>query len=249
MGHSHNLGISTIDASIEQKTDEVIDLWVHKIIATHTLTAGVSIDDLVLPVTDSTGILAGQTICIKEDARHFQADVLSVSVNNVTIDSPLDFAFTTAAIVHNANKNMAVDGSGTTQTFHIEPPAGAVWHLTRVLFTMTDGTAMDDSKFGGISGLTNGFVMRLKNGRTKNIFNIKTNGDFAAVSYDVNYAPKAPAGSFGLNVRSSFNGEDKRGIVFPLIGNDSDQLQILIQDDLTDLVTFRARFQGHRKST
>ena len=63
--------------------------------------------------------------------------------------------------------------------------------------------------------------------------------------YDVVYSDKAPAGYFGLNFRRTFGGQNKNGVVIRLCADDSDTLQVIIQDDLTDLDDFSVIAQGH----
>ena len=104
---------------------------------------------------------------------------------------------------------------------------------------------MDSAKFGGISALANGVVLRKVDGVYHNIFNIKTNGDFALRSFDVAYDDKAPAGSYGFRCRTTFAGQSKRGVTIRLNGTSGDELQILNQDSLGALSHFNAIVQGH----
>ena len=112
--------------------------------------------------------------------------------------------------------------------------------------TMTDQTAMDDAKFGGITALSNGLIFRIVNSFQKSIFNFKTNGDFRQWGYDLDYASKAPAGFYGVSSRITFGGKEKHGVVLSISGDD--ELQIIVQDDLTALDTLRISAQGNKFS-
>lgn len=249
MSHPRNLGHNLIRSVAEQSIDELVDLWAVLPDTSYTLSAGTSVNDESITVTDSTGISNDDVICIKEKARYYQGLVTGVVGNVVSLDVPLDEAFTTSAVVENAAYDLAVDGSSTTQVFKVAAPANATWHIYRIVFTITDNSAMDDSKFGGITALTNGVLIRASNGIAKNIFNVKSNSDFASIAYDLTYSDKAPAGSFGLRCRRTFNGEEKNGVVLALHGNDGDTFEFWVRDDLTDLSSFKIRVQGHRVSS
>ena len=48
-----------------------------------------------------------------------------------------------------------------------------------------------------------------------------------------------------MTSRRTFGGQNKNGIVIRLKGDDNDELQAIIQDDLTDLDHFHVIAQGH----
>ena len=104
---------------------------------------------------------------------------------------------------------------------------------------------MDDSLFGGMSPLTYGIQVRknITGGDYVNYWNAKFNGEIALVCYDFTYASKAPAGSFGLRFRNSYGGQAKHGVTIRL--DPGDTLEVLVQDDLTDLEEFHMMAQGH----
>ena len=246
------------DVFVQDQHTEIIDLHMSALLSTLTLTAGTAIDDLA--VTGDVEVafvpLVGNLVCLKEGTSFYQAEIL-VAVNNagdnwtLTLDTPLDFAFTVAGGCSVRNQDMNVDGSITTQIFSLSPAnltAGIEWDVTRVIFVLEDQTSMDSSLFGGLPALTNGIVLRSDNSITKNVFNVKTNGDFAAHSYDISYDDRAPAGFFGLRVRTSFSGQAKRGVTIRLTADTADEIQLLIQDDLTTglgLTKFHCVVQGH----
>jgi hypothetical protein len=234
-----------LNVVLQDQSTFIVDLYLHKIDASVTIGSNTSIDDVDVTFSAGHGISVGDLICFKEGVRFYQGIVLVVNVNLITLDTPLDFAYTTAATASRGSNDAAVDGSGTTQVFSIQPPASATWDVTRLIFHIEDQTVMDSSKFGGITALTNGVVVRKKNTTYQNIFNIKSNGDFAHRAYDIAYDDKAPAGTYGFRCRNTFGGQDKRGVVVRLDGDDSDEIQVLVQDDLTGLVHFHIIAQGH----
>jgi hypothetical protein len=174
------------------------------------------------------------------------AEVLNVTGDVITIDRPIDHVFPSGgaapAVCRIVGTNMNVDGSTTPQIFTLR--AGSVpIDFTRFILTMTSGTSMDDNKFGGMTKLTRGVVMRENNGFNKTIFNWKTNGEIAQWCYDTSYSDRAPAGFYGFRARTTFGGQSKHGVVLRV--SDDDVLQIVVQDDLTGLATLRVCGQGH----
>lgn len=107
---------------------------------------------------------------------------------------------------------------------------------------------MDDGKFGGITKLTKGCVLRLKraNGVFENIFTFKSNEDMIRVADSHEWDAKAPSGIYGLSVKFVFGGQDKHGVVLRL--SYGDRLEFIIQDNLTQLTTLEVLMQGHMTS-
>ena len=67
----------------------------------------------------------GNEIFMVEINKSFHALVLSVSGNNLTINSPIDQNYTTNSIVFEVVSNMNVDGSTTVEEFNIQVGATA----------------------------------------------------------------------------------------------------------------------------
>ena len=240
-----------VPVNIQDQVSTPVDLYFVQAIGIPTaLTNNVAIDDVNITVDSVANIAVGNYLGIfsgiSGEDRFYFGEVLAVLGNDVTLDTPLDFNFTAGDILVSTTRDLNVDGSGTTQPF-IVSGAGTGSPLeidiTRIIFQITDGSTMDDGLFGGINSLTNGIVLRRNNGAVDNIYNIKNNGDFGIVSFDKAYSDKAPAGLFGLTVRSTFAGQAKHGVAIRLGINES--LELLVQDDLTDLTSFRILAQGH----
>ncbi len=210
-----------------------------------TLGANTTTGSYTITMSAGHGLVAGDCIIIAQNSTNpasYVAKVLSVATNVLTMDTPVDKVFTTAsAIILEINQNLNVDGSGTPVVYDITNGTGQSLYLYRMLIHITDGSVMDTSKFGGISALTRGLVFRVKHvdGSYHNIVNIKNNGDFGELAYDVNYSEKAPSGSYGLGVRFTF---EKLGAVIEL--HDGDKFEVIVQDDLTGLGAIRVKLEG-----
>jgi hypothetical protein len=217
-----------------------------------TLSVAASAGDTSITVVDATGFVTGEQIKLGEvTAGVGTQEIGIITLTNVvgsvlTLDRPIANDYTTSATVEEVTTNMAVSGTLVSPViFEIDPPEGNVWQFTRILLSITDQTAMDDAKFGGITALTNGVALRATTeaGRVVVFANWKSNQDMKMDMYDVDYSTKAPSGFFGLNGRWTFT---KAEVVAELDGDASpvQKLEVLIQDDLTGLDTFKMRGQG-----
>lgn len=215
-------------------------------------TIGITKGDTSITVDSVVGFIVGDTVKIEEDIVGIgiqEIGVLTITIiagSVLTFDRPISNDYTTAATIERVITNMAVVGTlDNPVSFEIDPPIGTIWQFTRIIISITDGSAMDDGKFGGIPALNNGVSLRATtaSGRTVTFGNWKTNGDMALDMFDIQYTDKAPAGENGLRGRWTFT---KAEVVAELDGDASpiQKLEILIQDDLTDLTSFQIKGQG-----
>ena len=249
-GNQANVGAAGgLDVAIQDQTSTIVDLYAHEHIGgIITLTAPTALDNTVLNVAAGHGAVIGNYICLKEGFNFYQGEVLAVTANTITLDTPLDFAYTAGATCTATNIQMNVNGTAAVpRIFHIRPNVGVKWDIVRMILVMEGSTAMDSSLFGNIAALTNGIVIRKKDGTYKNIFNAKSNADFANRSFDVAYDDRAgvPAGIYSFRCRRTFGGQSKNGVVIRLDGDLLEDFQILVRDPLAALGKFNAIFQGH----
>ena len=238
----------TSDVYIQDQHTEVIDLHLTQQIQDVVLTTDTTLYDTTITISSVAEPTNGHLLNFKEDDRFLQVEIVSHSANSTNwdcvIDSPLDYAFTTAAFAKERNENLNVNGSVTPVVFAISTRSqSADWDITKIIFTITDDVVMDDAKFGGISALTRGVLFRTVNGDVKNIFNAKSNYQFMNHCGTVEYSDKAPAGVYGLRGQRVFAGQGENGVTLRLTGGGF--LEALVQDDLTDLNTFKIVAQGH----
>lgn len=243
-----------LNVDIQDRETELIDLHFYTNGTTRSFFSTVTAGSRSATIATGSGISVGDYIIVSEGTRFYDGIVLTKAItppeDDFTFDTPFDFAFTTAAVIAPGLENLNQDGSVTPIIAFVSPQNlqdGVGFHITRIMISITDETAMDDGIFGGGAALTNGIVVRtIRDGEFHNLFNAKTNGDLAAHAYDLTYASKPPAGSgHGLRWRRTFGGQSKGGSVVALSSTTNDQIQIVIQDNLTGLVTFTAVAQGH----
>ena len=214
-------------------------------------TGAVAIDDYVIPVASVTGIVPGKYLSIFDPAsvRFSNFHVVSVASLNVTVDAPIDFAYPSGSYVDVQDTNMNVNGSVTPVTFGIRNNAGAVpppglemsVDITRIIIQCITASAVDYDLFGDIAALTNGIVLRNRNGETFNIFHVKTTGELAGITYDLQVFD-VKQGTDGFISRLTFAGQSKMGAVQRL--KIDEDLELIVQDNLTGLTKLEIVAEG-----
>lgn len=242
----HSL-VDSIDVFLQDQTSPPVLVYLNKVENRAVLTANFTMDTYNITVNDSTGMSVGDYTGVFniEGTRYYAGNILEINGNVLTMDTPSDFDFIVGDDVTSGIKDMNVDGSVTPVIFSLraDPELDFEVDVTRIIMHITDNTAMDDNRFGGLDALTRGIVLRRVDGSFQNIFNVKTNGEMGELAFDKVYDDKAPSGFFGMTSRLTFAGSNKIGVAIRL-GPDED-LQLIIQDDLTGLETFRIMVEGH----
>jgi len=243
-GNAINVTNGGLDVNIQDQHTKIVNLRLHIDSKSVLLAADANIGAYVIDVPTGHGAVTGNLIYLEEGTNYYEGTCLNSTATQITLDTPLDNEFASGvATVGIGSPNLNVDGSSAVKIAHIEAPVGVTWDITRLMIYIEDNTAMDDSTFGGISRLTKGVVLRKKNGDYQNIFNCKSNGDFALEAFDATYQTAAPSGLYGFRVRRTFAGQEKNGVTIRL--EPGDELEMLIQDNLAGLVRFYAVAQGH----
>ena len=238
----------SIDTVWQDSTAPMVDFFfVQGLGAPTALSVASVIDDTTITVDDPTGCVAGTYIGVFNavgNRSFFATQIGAPSGNVLSLDTPIDFEYQIGDTVACFSRELDVNGSVTPQIFNVQVGSGATVSIdiTRIMMHILDSTSMDDAKFGGGAALTKGIVLRRVDGDTRNIWNLKTNGEIGLLCYDRRYDDKAPSGFFGLTARNTFAGVDKHGPVVRL--NPGDELQLIIQDDLSGLDMFRIMAQG-----
>ena len=252
-----NLKVSVMDHA-----SEIIDLKVNRKLDNLTLITNTSINDKIItvniPIVTPT---IAHVVCLKDKqgSAFYQGKIINVvslgaGNYNLTLDTPLDFAFEIDDGCSLSSTDLTVDGSIEPVIFSISPTGlsnDTIWHVTRMICIFggvgvgPSNEAPDDSDFLITNPVTNGIIFRMVDGITKNIFTAQTNGDIRSRAYDLTYVPKSKAGLYTVAFRRSFNGADKNGVVIELVAGTNDAFQVIIQDDLTDMYGGQCIVQGH----
>lgn len=205
-----------------------------------------------LTVTDSTGMVAGQHIRVIDSVNdnYWSGGILNVAANIITVDTPFDDGVTypISTQVTFSNADLGVDGSVTPVAFKLRtgsPSIPSLVDITRIILTCTTSTAVDLNKFGDLAALAVGLVFRLDIADAYTLGNAKTNKDLAGFSYDFTpwVASNPGQGIDGFTMRMTFAGQNKIGVALRV--DSTENVELLVQDDLTGLVTFNAIVEGH----
>jgi len=243
--NSYRGAVNTHDADVHR---EIINQQFHQHTATVTTFAvAASAGDTQIELADATGFATGNYLHLADGGVEHPHPKITLSGTTATLDRPLDYSFAIGDPIVKALVNMNVIGSlASPQSFKIEPLSTEVMHITRILIEMTHGTAGDNGLFGDLTTLTNGVVLRRYDGTTgtTGIFTVwKNNSDIVTDMYDVTYSARSGGGgAYGTNARGTFK---EAGAIVYLDGSKGDYLEVLIQDDLSGLGSFRIKAQGH----
>lgn len=174
--------------------------------------------------------------------------ITAIAGNVITLDAPIDNSYPVGAQIDTFQIDMNVLGTlASPVSFKFNPAVGQTWHIVRFLFSMTHGTNGDLGLFGNLPALTNGAVLRGYDGATntyRTFMNVKTNADLKNNMYDVDFDSRSGGGgTYGTSGRGSI--KIGTGAVPVLNADNGDFFEILIQDDLTALDSFRTKVQGH----
>lgn len=242
-----------LDVNVQDQSSELLSLYLGKVLDTITVLNNTTKDDMEIDIeTTGTTPLVGDYICLQEDSKISQEEIVTVTSlggnqYRIGLNMPLDSSFTTASGCKLLDIDMAKDGSVTEIPFEVGPKVGIKWDITRMITSMVLDSAGDDGLFGNISALDNGVYYRKEDSdESNNIFNAKENSDYALEGYDVEYPVRSGGGgSHGFRSRITFAGQSKQGVVIRLNGDTGDTFKVVVRDDLTDIITFRTKIQGH----
>jgi len=244
---------ASIDVAVQDQHTPVVVASFNNVHASTTLATDGAIDDYDIVVTSAVGAAVGNYLIMFEPDHtvFYFGTILAIVSTTITLDTPLDHGFEAGTFIDYTTTNMNVDGSTTPVVFGLRgtgvvPGVDLSTDVTRLIFGCTTATPVDLSTFGDLPALTNGIVLRTRDGVYKNILNVKTNGGLAVVAggdWTPYVATNPNQGQNGFVARMTFAGQNKMGVTVRLpVGED---LEIIIQDDLTGLTRFEVVAEGH----
>lgn len=247
-------GSYAMDVNIQDQHSERLSLFLAEQLDTIVSISGATKDVETINITTNGVVpLVGNYVCLQENGHVTQMEIISVALvsgNEYTIGLaiPLDHTYSSTAGCVLQSVDMDVNGSITPVEFKIAPNGNYKWDITRLNVAMVLSTAGDDGLFGNLTALTTSQYFRKENsGHTQNLFDVKDNSDFRLESGgDVSYPPRSGGGgSYGMAARITFNGRDKSGVVIRLDGSTNDSFLSAVRSDLTGIVKYRIKIQGH----
>lgn len=218
--------------------------------APSVLTADTVVDTHTITVADVAGVTVGMGILLRSvnDNRFSHFHVRIINGNILTLDSPMDFAYTVAnATVDFFTENMAVDGSVTPKIFSLRsgssPQIPTTADITRLIIACETTTSPALNEFGDIPILSEGCVLRHRDGVIRNIFNVKSNLELANLADMFQLYSAIGTGTNGFVSRIGFAGSDHLGVVIRVMPDED--LEFQIHDNLTGLIKLYVIAEGH----
>ena len=183
--------------------------------------------------------------------RFNQFAIINVAGNDISINPKLPYDLDPAKVETSKRVTVNMNLLGTVADpikFETRPPNGQLWHITRILPDMILTTAGDDGRFGNIAGgLANGEYLGVEGDNfTDYHVALFDNGDLRSTAFDLVYPGRSGGtGDFGLGTRKTYAGPTKSGVAIPLDGSNNDKFVKYTQDDLTSLLRYRIKVDGH----
>lgn len=243
-------GDTALGVWIQDQTTESLELPFLGQRSAATLSSPTTIGSRFVTLEPGHGTVVGNVLELTNPDTFMQAEVLNIITNTIELDQPVNSVYQITASVTISIKDMIVDGSGTPQIFSVVPLPGQFGDMVRIILDIRGPSEMDFSSFGSDNALNIGMLLRIKraNGTFKNLTHWRDNGEFINSAFDHSFlTPKQGNATHGLAIRSTFGGQSKRGVVIRLDGVLEEELQVLIQDNLTTGTNTRLRLtvQGH----
>lgn len=238
-----------IPVNIQDQHSEIVDLFMHRTLSTFTLLNDTVVWEYTFTMTPWHWLVSPdndwETLCFLEWLNFSQFTILGIVWDIVTVDSPFDRVYTTASIYQHHTPEMNFDWSWTPLVYFIKPAPWLSYDITRILIHIEDWTAMDTAKFWGIDRLIRWCLLRKKDWVYKNLVNWKSNWEWLERAFDWRFDDKSPSWVYWFSWRKTYGGQNKVWVTIRLDWETNDELQLIIQDDLTDLLHFHVIVQGH----
>lgn len=245
-------GVS-LAVTLQDQTTGVLNLPFLKLVATPTLATDTVVGESTFTLSGGHGLTAGNVGNIIEladdrNGSHFlQATITDVTADVVTIDCFVNRVYPAAnTVIAVSTSEMNVNGAVTPQVFSVAPLPFQSGDITRLILQIVDENDMDFSTFGGNGLLPKGLLLRINNGdgTYRNLYNWKSNGDIINVCFDHAFQENNGQTVRGFIARLTWAGQNKHGVAIRLDGALGEQLELVVQDDLTTQTTVKVIAQG-----
>jgi len=213
-----------------------------------TIRVAASAGDTSIDVVNAAGLANGSFLELENGITEPTfPQITNIAGTVLTLDRPIDQDFPIGANVQQISVDMNVAGSlAAPVIFKVEPDNAEYWHIVSFILSATFPNAPADDLFGDQAALTNGCVLRGYSGTTgqyRTFTNWKTNADIKLDMYDLPYTDKAGGTNHGMNGNGDI--KNRTGATPHLDSAAGDVIELLIQDDLTGLASFKLKAQGH----
>lgn len=245
-------GTTALGVFVQDQTTQAIDVFfTNKKADVTTATVAVQGEHSVdLEVGQGAGVAVGDVIESRTAENFVQAEIIGVVGDTITVATPWSRTFPIGVTVGVGDPfiSNAIGSLAAPVIYSVDPSALQEIDITKIIFNFIDNMAMDFTTFGSINGpLANGVTLRYRqsDGTFINLFNWRDNSDLIERGFKHNFESKVGGGSFGFVAQKSYAGQNEHGVALRLNGALTEELQIVVQDDLTSQDKIRAVAQGH----
>jgi len=242
------IGSVPLDVNVQDQATPAINAKLSLLLSETTVVSGAVINTKTMVVADATNYAVGNYVSVfnVEANRFYLGTITAVSGTTITLDIPFNFSYPAGSITTVGRTNINVDGSITPVTFKLRNTTeriAAAFDITRFIFAGLTSEDPEWHQFGDQDELSEGLVARKVDGETNNLWVVKNNNEFANIMYDFDLYTVAKNAQSGFKGRLTYGGQSKIGVVVRL--SENDDLEIIVQDDLTGLQKFEIVAQGH----
>ena len=148
-------------------------------------------------------------------------------------------------------KNAIGDYFAAATSFFIQPAAGEIFRLQRMIVNVHDSQKLKAEEYGNLTALPRGIIVRISDssGVIQELTDgipIKTNGEWGALCFDAELYSAAAGNGDYLRVRWTFA---NAGYPIRLDGNNGEKLEVVLNDDFTGIVHQYFHVQGYIEGT
>lgn len=246
-------GVGALAINVQDQHSPPFNARLYAILATTALSVDAAPGDWSITLTPGHGfVAAGEQVLIRQGDQYQYAEVVAVAVNVISLDTQVDYVYTTgAATVYRVSYELKVDGSIARQVFATFPPPGLEYDVYGVRANIVSSGSPDDVLFGDIARLLRGVNVHilLAEGLPFSLGTFHTNGEFFLGAGTLDYTTKGGGGNFTTRIDAKIR--EDWGIAIRLRGTVAgalytrDEMRVVVQDNLTGLVSFRMEFYGH----
>lgn len=242
-------GNTSVKVSIQDQTSQAIDVFFTTKKGDVTTTTVAVQGEHSVELEPGHGAVIGDVIESRTAENFVQAELIDVVGDVITVSTPWSRTFPIGVVIGLGSPLLNVLGTlASPVIFSVDPSTLQNIDLTRIILHFTDNAAMDFTTFGSIAGpVATGCTLRYKqaDGTFINLFNWRDNGELIERSFDHVFQSKIGGGAHGFVARSTWAGQSKRGVTIRIDGALLEEIQIVVQDDLTSIDKFRVIAQGH----
>lgn len=216
-----------------------------------TLSADSAVNDYQINVADTAGFIVGNSLHINTStAEPTHPTIIAITPGTpgiFTLDRRLDRAHFIGDEIENSIIDLAaqIGTLAIPQVYWAGPEPGEVWHIETLTLAMGHGSAGDLGLFGNLTKLINGVIVRsFVGGNYGTLTNWKTNGDIDVDTGNVKFPVRSGGGgTHGTTTTGPF--KNRTGAILRLDGDLGDRFEVYNQDDLTGIIFWNMKVQGH----